>query len=213
MLVLMQILRCGSGRQKEALKRLQWIHALMAERPDSGGCIVAKHLGNPIDLLILRMWQTQEAMMRRTNSYYQDRWPLFPPNEPEGIYQTQDIAHHWDEVLRLEGAADGRFIWRSTFKVPRDRWEDFLKCRREDDALIQKAGGLVLSSTLRNVEDEEEALVLMRLRDRQVMEDVVVDPKRAAVETRINDLASPLDYRDLDVFQSECFEIIDELVH
>ena len=212
MLVLMQILRCGSGRQKEALKRLHWIHGLMSERADSGGCIVAKHLGNPIDLLILRMWQTQEAMLRRTSSYYQDRWPLFPPNEPEGIYQTQDIAHHWDEALRLNGASDGDFIWRSTFKVPRDRWEEFLELRREDDALIQKTGGLVLSSTLRNVEDEEGALVLLRLRDRQVMEDVVVDPKRVVVETRIKDLASPLDYPELNVFHSECFEVADEFV-
>lgn len=45
------------------------------------------------------------------------------------------------------------------------------------------------------------------------MEDVVVDPKRAAVETRINDLASPRDYTDLNVFHSECFETIDEFVH
>ena len=68
---------------------------------------VAKHLGNPIDLLILRFWQTPAAMARRTNAYYQDRWPLFPANEPEGIYQTQDIAHHWEELMRADGDAEG----------------------------------------------------------------------------------------------------------
>src|SRR4051812_11540595 len=126
MYALIQILRCGSGRQKEALTRLHWIHGLMAERDDSGGCIVAKHLGNPIDLMILRFWQTAEAMARRTNAYYQDKWPLFPPNEPEGIYQTQDIAHHFEEVLRTDGGAQGGFILRSTALVPQGGWPDFL---------------------------------------------------------------------------------------
>ena len=194
MFTLMQILRCGSGRQKEALKRLHWIHALMAERDDSGGCIVAKHLGNPIDLLILRMWRTEEAMKRGTRSYYQERWPLFPPNEPEGIYQTQDIAHHWEEVLRLEGSSAGPFIWRSTLHVAPERWDDFLQCRREDDALMDQGGRLVSSSTLRSTENDSEALVLVRLRDRQALEDVVADPERIRIETRLSDLVAPLEY-------------------
>ena len=64
MFVLIQILRCGSGRQHVGLKRLHWIHGLMSAKEDSGGCVVAKHLGNPFDYLILRFWQTPEAMAR-----------------------------------------------------------------------------------------------------------------------------------------------------
>jgi len=210
MLVLMQILRCGSGRQKEALKRLHWIHGLMAERDDSGGCIVAKHLGNPIDLLILRFWQTREAMERRTNAYYQDAWPLFPSNEPEGIYQTQDIAHHWEEVIRTDGNAEGAFIWRSTFRVPRDRWPEFTKLRQAQDAVLGKSGGLVNSRTFRSVENDEEALSLVRLKDRTSLDQVVIQPEHAALETGLRDVAAPLEYPDLNIFGSECFEVVDE---
>src|SRR5438477_1413544 len=166
MFVLIQVLRCGSGRQKEGLTRLHWIHGLMAARPDSGGCIVARHLGNPFDLLILRFWQTAEAMARRTNAYYQDRWPLFPSNEPEGIYQTQDIHHHWQEVLRTHGDGEGAFILRTTSIVPTERWPRFLELRQADDAALKKIGGLVSARTFRSTENEEHALTLLRLRDR-----------------------------------------------
>jgi hypothetical protein len=210
MLVLMQILRCGSGRQKEALKRLHWIHGLMAERDDSGGCIVAKHLGNPVDLLILRFWQTREAMARHTNAYYQDRWPLFPSNEPEGIYQTQNIAHHWDEVLRADGDASGGFIWRTTLRVPADRWSEFLQLRRSQDTLMQQSGGLVSARTFRSTENDEEALTLVRLRDRESLDGMVTHPEIAALETKLRQCSSPLDYPELNVFHSECFEVVDE---
>lgn len=210
MLVLMQILRCGSGRQKEALKRLHWIHGLMAERDDSGGCIVAKHLGNPIDLLILRFWQTPEAMARRTNAYYQNRWPIFPSNEPEGIYQTQDIDHHWQEVMRMNGHAQGAFIWRSTFRVAGGQWPVFLKQREADDAIIKKCGGLVSARTFRSTENEEQALTLVRLADRQSLDRIVVEPERAAIEANLLELTQPLEYPVLNVFHSECFEVVDE---
>ena len=49
-------------------------------------------------------------MKRGTRSYYQQGWPLFPPNEPEGIYQTQDTAHYWEEMLGLEGPSSGDFV-------------------------------------------------------------------------------------------------------
>jgi hypothetical protein len=210
MFVLMQILRCGSGRQKEALKRLHWIHGLMAERTDSGGCIIAKHLGNPIDLLILRFWQTRAAMARRTNAYYQDRWPLFPPNEPEGIYQTQDIAHHWEEVRRLDGDTGGGFVWRITSRLPSERWPDFLALREAQDAAMQASGGLVSARTFRNIERDQEALTLIRLRDRAALDEMLVRPELAAIERHLQELTAPLNYPELNVFDSECFEVVDE---
>lgn len=210
MYLLMQILRCGSGRQKEALKRLHWIHALMAERSDSGGNIVAKHLGNPIDYLILRFWQTPEAMARRTNSYYQDRWPLFPPNEPEGIYQTQNIPHHFEEVSRIDGDATGGFIWRATVKVPEAGWDEFLALRREADAILQQSGGLVHARTFRSTENADETVVLARMRDRAAMEAVVTDSEHARIEKRLQTVTQPLNYPELDIFEAECFEVVDE---
>ena len=210
MLVLMQILRCGSGRQKEAMKRLHWIHGLMSARDDSGGCIAAKHLGNPIDIMILRYWQTAEAMARRTNSYYQDEWPLFPPNEPEGIYQTQDISHHFEETSLVKGAASGDFIWRSTYRVAEGRSDDCLALWAEIDVLLQKRPGLVSAGTYRGVDDANEALRLVRLRDRAALEALAVQPELVELETRLSALAAPLSYPELNIFESECFEVVDE---
>ena len=210
MFVLIQILRCGSGRQQEALRRLQWIHGLMAERDDSGGCIVARHLGNPIDLFIMRFWQTKDAMLRRTNAYYQDRWPLFPPNEPEGIYQTQDIAHHFEEVLRTDGAAEGSFIVRTTSMVADDKWGEFLELRRAEDAVMQRSGGLVSSATYRSIENAAAALTVLRFKDRSAFEHLSVDSEKVALEISLSEVTSPLECPDLNVFHTECFEVIDE---
>jgi hypothetical protein len=212
MFVLTQILRCGAGRQKEALKRLHWIHGLMAERPDSCGCIVAKHLGNPIDLMILRYWETHDAMMRRTNSYYQEPWPLFPPNEPEGIYQTQNIAHHFEAVLSTDGNATGDFIWRITLRVPQDKWDRFIALRQADDLIMQKSSGLVRASTFRGVDDPTEVFLTVRLQDRSALEEFAVNPERLALQAQINEIAAPLEYPDLNIFYSECFEVVDEFV-
>jgi len=210
MLVLMQILRCGSGRQKEALKRLHWIHGLMSARDDSGGCIAAKHLGNPIDIMILRYWQTAEALARRTNSYYQDEWPLFPPNEPEGIYQTQDISHNFEEVSLVTGAASGGFILRSTYRVAEGRLEDCLALWSEIDALLQRMPGLVSAGTYKGMDDENEALRLVRLRDRAAMEAVAAQPEFVSLETKLAALAMARSYPDLNIYETECFEVADE---
>ena len=210
MLVLMQILRCGSGRQKEALKRLHWIHGLMAARDDSGGCIAAKHLGNPNDVLILRYWQTAEAMARRTNSYYQDEWLLFPPNEPEGIYQTQDISHHFKEVSLVRGVATGDFILRSTYRMAEGSSQDCFALWSEIDLLLQSLPGLVSVGTYQGMDDENEALGLLRLRDRAALEALVVQPEFVGLEAKLGALAKPLSYPELNIFETECFEVADE---
>ncbi len=210
MLVLMQILRCGSGRQREGLNRLHWIHGLMSAKEDSGGCVVAKHLGNPFDYLILRFWQTPEALARRTNWYYQDPWPLFPSNEPEGIYQTQDIHHHWEEAARTEGDSEGGFIWRRTSVVEEKNWPDFLKFREAEAAVMKVTGGLVSARTYRSTEDAQHALTLVRLRDRGALDAIEVEPEKVRLEIAAQKIGRPLEYPELAVFANECFSVIDE---
>jgi hypothetical protein len=210
MFVLMQILRCGSGRQREGLKRLHWIHGLMAAKEDSGGCVVAKHLGNPFDYLVLRFWQSPEAMARRTNWYYQDPWPIFPSNEPQGIYQTQDIHHHWEEVARTEGDSDGGLIWRLTSVVQDKDWPDFLKLRKAEAAVMKVTGGLVSARTYRCTEDAQHALTLVRLRDRAALEAIEIEPEKVRLGTAALELSQSLEYPELTVFANECFEVVDE---
>jgi hypothetical protein len=150
-------------------------------------------------------------MARRTNAYYQDEWPLFPANEPEGIYQTQNIPHHFEEVLRIDGPArEGGFILRSTFQVAENAWDESLGLWSETDALLEKSDGVVSACTYRGVDNPEGALRLLRLRSREDLEALVVRPDLVAVEMKLAGLAQPLAYPELNIFEAECFEVADE---
>jgi hypothetical protein len=220
MFLLQQILRCGPGRQGEALKRLNWIHSQMAVHPGSDGMIVARYLGNPFDYLVLRQWQGRPA--------YEDfmRSPAgrFPQSKPEGIYESLDVGHDWEEVLYTPGEAAGAFLWRSGYRIAREGWEEFLKLRANEDLLAQwyqlaahpgsAAGALVSARTFRSLDDDENALSLVRLQDRQAMEDIVTSPSRAAIAAAISRGAvhPGSAHAPRDAAYSDCFEIVDELM-
>jgi hypothetical protein len=218
MFLLQQILRCGPGRQREAVQRLHWIHGQMADHSGSAGMIVAKHLGNPFDFLILRQWQDRAAY----DDFMRSPAGQFPQSKPPGIYDSLDVPHNWDEVLFTQGDAQGNFLWRSGYRVPGERWSEFLKLRAEDDKLAQwyqlaehpgtATGALVASRTFRSLDDAEDALALVRLQDRQAMEDIVASPSRNAVAAALTQGAlHPGSARaPRDSASSDCFEIVDE---
>jgi len=218
MFLLQQILRCGPGRQAEALERLHWIHGQMAEHVGSAGTIVAKYLGNPFDFLILRQWQDRAAY----DDFMASPAGQFPRSKPAGIYDSLDILHNWDDVLHMPGYVTGNFIWRLGYRVPADRWEEFLKLRIEDDKLAQwyglaehpgtKFGALVSSRTFRSADDPEQALSLVRLQDREAMEDIVTSPSRAEIAAQLNERERhPGSARaPRDALYSDCFEVVDE---
>jgi len=218
MFLLQQILRCGPGRQREAIQRLHWIHGQMAEHPGSAGMIVAKYLGNPVDLLILRQWQDRAAY----DDFMRSPAGQFPQSKPPGLYDSLDVGHNWDEVAFTPGDAQGNFIWRRGYRVPAERWTEFLKLRAEDDKLAQwyqlaehpgaAVGALVSARTLRSLDEEQEALVLMRLQDRQAMEDIAASPSREAIAAALSEGAKhPGNARaPRDAIISDCFEVVDE---
>jgi quinol monooxygenase YgiN len=220
MFLLQQILRCGPGRQREAVKRLNWIHSQMAAHPGSAGMLVARYLGNPVDVLILRQWKTREAY----EDFMQSPAGQFPQSKPAGIYDSLDIGHNWEEVIHTDGnAPSGDFIWRGQYRIPAERWEEFLKLRRDDDKLAQwyqlaehpgsSFGALVYAQTFRNLDNPEEALVITRLQDRQAMEDIVASPSRNAIEAAISlgDLHPGTARAPRGALLSDCFEVVDEV--
>ncbi len=218
MFLLQQILRCGPGRQREAVARLHWIHAQMAEHPGSAGMVVARYLGNPVDLLILRRWRDRDAY----DDFMRSPGGQFPRSKPPGIYESLNVGHNWEEVAFTPGDAQGGFLWRSGFRVPAERWPEFLRLRAEDDKLAQwyqlaehpgaTAGALVRAQTFRSLDDAEEALALVRLQDRRAMEDIVASPSRAAIAAALSGGAlHPGSARaPRDAIFSDCFEIVDE---
>ena len=218
MFLLQQVLRCGPGRQAEALARLTWIHTQMAAHPGSAGMLVAKYLGNPVDLLILRQWQDRAAC----DDFLASPAGRFPESEPPGLYDGLEVLHSWDEVLFTPGYVSGNFIWRLGYEVPGARWPEFLRLRTEEDKLAQwyglaehagtKFGALVSSRTFRRLDDREQALTLVRLEDRQAMEDIAASPSRAEIAALISGRAvHPGNARaPRDSLYSDCFEVVDE---
>jgi hypothetical protein len=75
---------------------------------------------------------------------------------------------------------------------------------------MQQCGGLVSTQTFRSIENDEEALTLMRLHDRESLDGAVTHPEMAALEMKLRECSSPLEYPELNVFHSECFEVVDE---
>jgi hypothetical protein len=219
MFLLLQILRCSAGRQAEAVARLHWIHEQMARHPGAQGMVVAKYLGNPTDFLILRQWQDRTDY----ESFMASPAGDFPKSKPAGIYDSLPVAHHWNEVLYTPGYAVGDFIWRSTYRVSPERWDDFLRLRKEDDKLAQwyalaerpgiRFGALVEARTFRSADDSSDAMAIVRLQDRAAMEDIVAAPSRAEIvaqlmarETHPGNASAPR-----DSVLSECYEVVDEI--
>src|SRR5581483_4850808 len=166
MFLLQQVLRCGPGRQAEAVSRLHWIHGQMAAHPGARGMVIAKYLGNATDFLILRQWQDRAAY----NGFMASPGGQFPRSKPAGIYDSLDIPHNWEEVLHTPGYASGSFIWRSRYRIEPERWDEFLRLRREDDKLAQwyalaehpgaKFGALVEARTFRSSDDPQDAMAI-----------------------------------------------------
>ena len=218
--LLQQILRCGTGRQAEAVKRLRWIHQQMADQAESARMSVAKYLGNPTDLLILRQWKDQQAY----DDFMGSPAGQFPRSKPEGIYDSLNVSHNWEQVLVTPGNATGDFLWRSGFRVPPGLWEAFLRDREEDDKLAQwyqlaehpgtALGALVYAETFKNLEDDGEALALVKLRDRRAMEDIVASPSRAAIDAKLGHSATHPGGANAPrgPVYTDCFEIVDEIV-
>jgi hypothetical protein len=50
------------------------------------------------------------------------------------------------------------------------------------------------------------------MRDSASMDAAAIDPERVKLETRIAELTQPLSYPHLNVFDAECFEVVDEYV-
>lgn len=218
MFVLQQILRCGPGRQAEAVNRLNWIHGQMAEHPGAAGMIVAKYLGNLTDLLILRHWQDRAAY----DDFMAGPGGQFPASKPAGIYDSLDVGHNWEEVMFTPGYATGDFIWRSGYLVTSAGWDEFLKLKREDDKLAQwyqlaehpdrKVGALVYSRTLRSMDDPSQVLSLVRLQDRQALEDIVASPSRAEIDAQTGNRAKHPGTANAPrgALYSTWFEVVDE---
>jgi hypothetical protein len=220
MFLAQQKLRCEIGGTGEAIHRIHRIHEQMATHPKALGMIVAKYLGNLTDLLVLRQWQDRAAFDEFMSSSSEE----LSQSESVDLFTSLPVAQHWDEVMHTPGYVKGSFIWRSTYHIAPERWDIFLKLRRDDDKLAQwyalaehpgtQFASLVEARTFRGCDDARDAMAIIRLQDREAMEDIVAAPSRAEIvaqlmerETHPRSARAP---RDCNF--SECYELVDEIV-
>jgi heme-degrading monooxygenase HmoA len=204
--LIQEILRVNSGRQSEAVKRLNWIHGLMQPNPGFAGAQVARNLGNLTDYLILRRWDGAEAFQafRRTPD-----GQGYSKNRPEGLYEGVPVGRAWDLVLDSPGSGSGNFLVRSIYKVAEGRDGEFLESRRLHDSLALPFPGTISLQTFRCLDDNDEHrdtyLFLTRRTDRDahnaVLESEAAAKYRASIPQGL--------FRGLS---TECYEIVDEVL-
>lgn len=164
MYLMQEILQVANGRNKEAVKRLQWIHSLMQPQPGFVRAQVCQYLGNSMRHLVLRMWEDRAAFdaFRAT-----PEGSSYPQSRPAGLYEGQPCGRDWLLIQESTGPATGAFLIRSEFDVAHDRWDDYLSIRASQDRIHQEAGGLQYTWNFRELGEGNGALLLVRKTSRE----------------------------------------------
>jgi hypothetical protein len=168
----------------------------MAEHPGSTGTVIARFLGNATDLLVLRAWQDRRAF----DDFMAGPGGQYPRSRPAGIYAGLAVGQNWDQQAFSTGPATGSLIFRVGYAVNNENWEEFWKLCEQTQQLCGWLGSLVEMRACRGLDNETEALVLVRLRDRDALEELVQSPSKVAIDSEMKDVASEL--------FNECFEVV-----
>lgn len=159
MYLMQEILQVANGRNKEAVKRLQWIHSLMQPQPGFVRAQIAQYLGNSMRHLVLRMWDDQNSWQAFRET---PEGSSYPQSRPEGLYAQQPCGRDWNLLQESSGRATGSFLIRSEFDVAHDRWDDYLTIRKAQDRIHREAGGFQYAWNFKELGEGDGALLLVR---------------------------------------------------
>ena len=163
MYLLQEILHFGTGRNTEAVKRLNWIHSLMQPNPGFVAAQICSYLGNSSRHLILRMWEDKisfEAFRATPDSDY-------AKSRPEGIYKPEPVGREWVDIIDSYGTEKGNFLMRGVYEIPVGRWDDYITLRKSQDQLHQQTDGLQYIRNFRQLHEDNSALLLIRKTSRE----------------------------------------------
>ena len=194
-----------NDRLTEGIERLNDMHNLMAQTPGFHEAQMWRYLGAPGQYLIVRTWQDADAHQAyrdtpAAKSFSVGRAPVMP-------YKNL-VVQHWDEVARSPGDSSGDFLVRSLHNVGAGSDDAYLDSRRQYDALVMKAGGVVDVRTYRpltGVDDITEALVLERRTDRAGYDALLESTASNAYEAGV----APTLYTTALV---ECYQLVQEVL-
>jgi heme-degrading monooxygenase HmoA len=164
MYLLQEILHFGTGRNSEAIKRLNWIHSVMQPNPGFVAAQICSYLGNSSRHLILRMWEDKESF---TAFRATDGGQSYSKNRPEGIYEGQPVGREWEDIIDTPGDAKGNFLIRGIFDITEGRWDDYTTLRKSQDEVHKQTGGLQYSRNFKQLDEENQALMLIRKTSRE----------------------------------------------
>ena len=203
MYLVQEILQVANGRNREAARRLNWIHSLMQPQPGFVGAQVCQYLGNSMRHLILRMWDDKESFQafRETpegSGYSKDR--------PPGLYEGQPCGREWRLLLESTGLAKGSFLIRCEFDIAEGRWDDYLTVKKAQDRIHREAGGLQYARNYQQLDADNGALLLVRKTSRDDHMRYVESLLKSALRD-----SSPQGVSTARGDYMEYYEIIDEM--
>jgi len=164
MYLLQEILHFGTGRNSEAVKRLNWIHSLMQPNPGFVCAQICCYLGNSSRHIILRMWEDKASFQAFRAT---PEGSSYAKNRPEGIYESQPVGREWEDIIDTPGTEKGNFMVRGVFDIAEGRWDDYITLRKGQDKVHQATGGLQYSRNFRQIDEENSALMLIRKTNRE----------------------------------------------
>jgi heme-degrading monooxygenase HmoA len=191
-----EILDFTPGRRQEALKRLEYIHGLMSDKPGFHKAIVAKYLGDGTRHTVLRFWDSDDAFQR----FREGPDGNYGRNRPEGLYQNDAVVPRWNSIFESSDSEEGNFLVKVQREVPENAWDQFIAAGRQ---LSANATPTVFDERTFRATDRSEALTVARFRDRAAFEDLLESPGFVKIRNTMPE--------GVKLVSSACYEIVSEV--
>ncbi len=196
-----EILNFGTGRRQEALDRLAWIHGLMVKHQGFKHAMVAKYMGDVTRHTIMRFWEDEESFkaFRATDDGNYGR------GRPEGLYETVRVITPLLGIGAGEAAGNepsGNFLVKIQQEVPEDGWDAYNQFATGMMSMAKNIPGLVWVREFR-AQNESQALIVARYRDRKAFEDLTESPDFIQGMKRMPEGVKPV--------STMCFEVVSDV--
>jgi hypothetical protein len=198
MFLINEILDIAPGRREEGRARLAWIHSLMANKSGFRKAIVAKYLGDGTRHTILRCWEDEAAYL----AFRAGPDGNYGRGRPEGLYANDPVVPQWNSLWETFGMGGEGYLIKQQWEVPEAAWEAFSLQEQAMAELARDAGRLSEYQLLR-AKDRSEALALIRLSDREALEDLVENPDYAAARKALPE--------GVKLVSTACYEVVSEV--
>jgi quinol monooxygenase YgiN len=200
MLFLHEKLTATPSRQQDVVERVGAIHSYMQKHPGFVVARVARYLGNPNEYLVMRWWQSADALADHQRNPVVPNWGA---NRPEGIYLEPPKTTRWESAAESGQPWSGFFV-RTIYKPRAIGSPDLLDTLSRHAEEGTRQGGMSGAEVFRSLDEADFAgavLVLAGFKDRDAF-NLYLKGAEAA------DLATPNE--GFEAVMTGCFEVVEQ---